>query len=88
VRYVVKLPKLGDTTDVVTIARWYINPGEAVEPGDALVGVETDKVEIDVPAPVSGILTERLVSDGDEVATGAPIAIVESRSAARQDAAK
>jgi pyruvate/2-oxoglutarate dehydrogenase complex dihydrolipoamide acyltransferase (E2) component len=78
VRHTVKLPKLGDTTQSVVVLEWMVRVGEEIEQGDALFKAETDKVDTEVPSPVTGRLVERLVNDGDEVPNGAPIAIVES----------
>jgi pyruvate/2-oxoglutarate dehydrogenase complex dihydrolipoamide acyltransferase (E2) component len=74
---VVKLPVLGDTTKVAVVAEWLVGVGERVEVGTPLISVETDKVTTEVPSPVAGTLTERLVAEQDEIAIGAPIARVE-----------
>jgi 2-oxoglutarate dehydrogenase E2 component (dihydrolipoamide succinyltransferase) len=65
------LGRLGDTVDEVVIVEWLVAVGDSVEPGTALVRVETDKVEVDVEATMAGVVVERLVEEGDEVATGA-----------------
>lgn len=73
----VKLPKLGDTANEVVVVSWYVEVGATVAEGDPLLAVQTDKVDIDVPSPMSGTVVERLVGPDDEVAVGTPIAVVE-----------
>lgn len=75
---VVRLPKLGETASTVVIEQWLVEVGDTVEPGQALVSVETDKVTTEVPAPVSGTVTEILVAPEDEVETGERICVIES----------
>lgn len=77
VRHTVKLPKLGDTADEVVIVQCYRLPGDAISRGEPIFRVETDKVEVDIESPVSGIVREVLAQDGDEVTTGSAIAVVE-----------
>lgn len=77
-RFTVKLPKLGDTTEEVVVLEWLAEVGDTVAAGDDLLRVETDKVDSDVPSPVSGTLAEHLVAVDDEVGIGAPIAIIVS----------
>ncbi|HXQ47039.1 MAG TPA: biotin/lipoyl-containing protein [Caulobacteraceae bacterium] len=73
----VKLPVLGDTTKVAVIAEWLVDVGDRVEVGTPLMSVETDKVTVEVPSPVAGTLSERLVAEQDEVPIGAPIARIQ-----------
>ena len=77
-RYTIKLPKLGDTTELVVVLEWLAEVGDAVNAGDELLRVETDKVDSDVPSPVSGTLIEHLVAVDDEVDIGDPIAVIVS----------
>ena len=77
-RYTIKLPKLGDTTELVVVLEWLAKVGDAVNAGDELLRVETDKVDSDVPSPVSGTLIEHLVAVDDEVDIGDPIAVIVS----------
>lgn len=76
-RHSVKLPKLGDTADAVVVLQWVVDVGDRVGEGEALLQVETDKIETEVPAPVGGTLVERLVDEGDDVAVGTAIAVIE-----------
>lgn len=74
----VKLPKLGDTTEEVVVLEWLVEVGETLTAGDDMLRVETDKVDADVPAPVSGTLVEQLVAVDDLVEIGTPIAVIVS----------
>lgn len=76
-RETVTMPKLGDTADDVLIVEWAVEVGGRVEEGATLCNVETDKIETEVPSPVGGELVEQLVGEGDEVAVGAPIAVIQ-----------
>jgi 2-oxoglutarate dehydrogenase E2 component (dihydrolipoamide succinyltransferase) len=66
----IQVPALGESIVEGTIARWLKNEGDAVQKGDALVELETDKINVEVPAPSSGVLVKRLKSDGDVVKVG------------------
>lgn len=77
-RHTVKLPKLGDIAGDALVLEWLVEVGSHVNEGGSLLTVETDKVEADVPSPTEGTLVERLVQEGDEVAVGAPIAVLEA----------
>ncbi|MCH7669686.1 MAG: hypothetical protein IIB04_03220 [Acidobacteria bacterium] len=77
-RYKIKMPKVADSVDEVVILEWLTEVGSIIEAGQPLVQVETDKVDMEVPSPVSGTLIEMLVSSDDEVSTGTPICIIEA----------
>jgi len=72
----VVLARLGETVDEVVIVEWLVRVGAVVQPGDGLVRVETDKVEVEVEAPFPGTVTELLVAEGDEVPTGAALCLI------------
>ncbi len=70
----VTLPSLGDDAgDEARVAFWYVDPGEEVEEGDALVQMLTDKATFDVPSPQAGRVAEHLVDEDDEVKVGDPL---------------
>jgi len=74
----VKMPRAADTVDEVMVSEWVVAPGDTIAVGDPLIRVETDKALVEVPSPVAGTLVEQLVSIDDEIATGTPIATIES----------
>ena len=73
----VKVPKLGLTTDQVTVSEWIKSPGSDVTKGDIIVVVEADKATVDVEAPMSGRLVDQLAAVGSELAIGDPLATLE-----------
>jgi len=72
----VKVPTLGESVTEATVGQWLKKPGDAVKADEPVVSLETDKVAIEVPAPVAGVLGEWLVKEGDTVNVGAVIATV------------
>ena len=72
------MPRLGETMEEGTIVDWLIQPGQSFKRGDPLLEVETDKTAVEYPALGDGTLMETLVSSGDVVAVGAPIAVIET----------
>ena len=68
------LPKMGESVAEATITNLMIDAGSSVEADDAIVEIATDKVDSEVPAPEDGVLVEWLISEGDVVPVGAPIA--------------
>jgi 2-oxoisovalerate dehydrogenase E2 component (dihydrolipoyl transacylase) len=73
----ITMPQLGETVTEGTVAQWLKKPGDSVEKYEAFVEVSTDKVNAEVPAPVTGIIRELIVKEGETVPTGAPIAIID-----------
>lgn len=72
------MPEVGETVTEGTIERWLKKPGDRVDKYEPIVEVNTDKVNVEIPSPVSGIVKEVLVEEGAVVAVGAPLAIIES----------
>ncbi|MCH8054691.1 MAG: hypothetical protein IH857_00865 [Deltaproteobacteria bacterium] len=72
------IPRLGssDEADEVKVLRWIKKVGEQVQKGEALLEVETDKVNVEIEAPESGLLEEVLVKEGDVVAFNSVVAII------------
>lgn len=68
------MPKMGESITEGTILNWLIQEGDSFEEGDIIVEVATDKVDNEVPAPVSGILKKHLFEPNSVVAVGTPIA--------------
>ena len=78
----VEVPALGESITEGTLAQWLKKPGEAVAADEPIASLETDKVSVEVPSPVAGVLTEQLVQEGDNVAVGAVIARIDEKAIA------
>jgi 2-oxoisovalerate dehydrogenase E2 component (dihydrolipoyl transacylase) len=76
------MPQLGETVTEGTVAQWLKNVGDSVDKYEDFVEVSTDKVNAGVPSPVTGTIRELLVKEGETVATGTPIAVIEEVGAA------
>lgn len=73
---IVNMPKLGFDMAEGTLIRWVINEDEAVEKGQVLAEIETDKATVEVESPHTGIVRRHLVDQGSIVPVSAPIAVV------------
>ena len=73
----IRVPALGESVTEATIARWFRQPGEAVKADEPLVELETDKVTVEVPAPVSGRLASVAAPAGSTVNVGALLGSIE-----------
>jgi 2-oxoisovalerate dehydrogenase E2 component (dihydrolipoyl transacylase) len=73
----VVMPQLGESVHEGTISKWLVKPGDKVVEFEPMLEVDTDKVNAEVPAPVTGILREILAKEGETVQAGAEIAVVE-----------
>ena len=78
----VKVPALGESVNEATLGEWLKQPGDAVALDEPIASLETDKVAIEVPSPIAGILSVQIVAAGDTVQVGAVIALVEATSGA------
>jgi len=84
----ITVPTLGESVTEATVGEWLKQPGDAVAVDEPIASLETDKVAIDVPSPVAGVLAGHSVTVGDTVEVGAVIATVdEGASAAAKPAA-
>jgi 2-oxoglutarate dehydrogenase E2 component (dihydrolipoamide succinyltransferase) len=72
----ITLPQLGETVTEGTITRWFKKVGDTVSADEPLFEVSTDKVDTEVPSPISGTLTEIRVAEGETVPVGTVIAVV------------
>jgi 2-oxoglutarate dehydrogenase E2 component (dihydrolipoamide succinyltransferase) len=78
----VMVPALGESVSEATVSTWFKNPGDAVAQDEMLCELETDKVSVEVPSPVTGVLAEILAPEGTTVAANARLAIVTEGAAA------
>ncbi|HEH7868259.1 TPA: dihydrolipoyllysine-residue succinyltransferase [Staphylococcus aureus] len=72
----VKVPELAESITEGTIAEWLKNVGDSVEKGEAILELETDKVNVEVVSEEAGVLSEQLASEGDTVEVGQAIAVI------------
>ena len=72
----VMVPSLGESVSEATVSTWFKKVGDAVKADEMLCELETDKVSVEVPSPVSGVLAEIIAPEGTTVAANARLAIV------------
>ena len=72
-----RLGPLAADIEYATIAEWRKQEGDAVDAGETILEIETDKVTEEVEAPVSGKLSEIVAVEGDEVKVGGLLAVIE-----------
>ena len=78
----IKVPVLGESVVEATVARWMKAAGEAVKADEPVVELETDKVTLEVPSPVNGVLSDIVAGEGATVGVDALLALVEEGAAA------
>ena len=79
----ITVPALGESVTEATVAKWFKAIGEMVTSGEPLVELETDKVTVEVPAPVSGVLASIEVVAGSNVGVGALLGSVDAKAGAQ-----
>ena len=78
----VKVPTLGESVAEATVGQWLKQPGDAVALDEPIASLETDKVAVEVPSPVAGVMGQQLVKEGDTVLVGAVLGVIEDGVAA------
>jgi pyruvate dehydrogenase E2 component (dihydrolipoamide acetyltransferase) len=78
----VSMPQLGESVTEGTVTRWLKKEGERVEADEPLLEVSTDKVDTEIPSPVSGILRGITVAEDETVAVGAELAVIDEEGSA------
>src|SRR5712671_6599905 len=75
------VPDIGDfkNVDVIEVL---VKPGDAVQPEQSLIAVESDKATMEIPSPAAGVVREMRVKTGDKVSQGSPILILEEAESA------
>jgi 2-oxoglutarate dehydrogenase E2 component (dihydrolipoamide succinyltransferase) len=76
--YELIMPKMGESITEATILKWTKKEGESIKVDEAVLEIATDKVDSEVPSPVAGTLTKMLFAEGDIVAVGKAVAIIET----------
>ncbi|MFC2099142.1 dihydrolipoamide acetyltransferase family protein [Bacteroidota bacterium] len=72
------MPKLGESIEEATVTKWFVKVGDKVEDDDVLLEIATDKVDSEIPSPVSGTLIKVNVQQDETVAVGTVIAIIDT----------
>ncbi len=72
------MPEMGESVTEGIVLEWHVAEGDFVNEGDTVVEVSTDKVDAEVPAPTSGVITKLIAAVDDEVPVGAPLAEMEA----------
>src|SRR5918911_3543654 len=80
----VVMPQMGVSVSEGTVTKWLKNPGDTVEADEPLLEISTDKVDTEVPAPGSGVLSEILVHEGETVEVGTLLARIGGETVATQ----
>jgi 2-oxoglutarate dehydrogenase E2 component (dihydrolipoamide succinyltransferase) len=83
----VKVPQLSESVSEATLVAWRKKAGEPVKRDENLIDVETDKVVLELPSPVDGVLTKIIKKDGDSVTSGEVIATIDTEGKATAAAA-
>jgi pyruvate/2-oxoglutarate dehydrogenase complex dihydrolipoamide acyltransferase (E2) component len=76
-RVTITLPNIGMTMEEATIVRYCLQPGESFRAGDPLYEIETEKVSNEIEAVHDGVMVQHCVGEGDIVAVGGDVCIVE-----------
>src|SRR5947208_11450438 len=84
----INMPRLSDTMQEGTIARWLKKAGDEVKKGDILAEVETDKATMDLEAYEAGTLQQVLVQEGETVPVGQAVARIGSSAADKDEGAE
>src|SRR5262245_10459575 len=84
----VELPALGESVVEGTISRWLVKEGDRVELDQPLVEVTTDKVDAEIPSPAAGVIEKILAREGETVAVGARLALIDPAGEARPAAGR
>jgi len=84
--FVFELPDLGEGLVEAEIVQWHVVAGASVAEGDLMVDVMTDKANVEVPAPVTGVVLRTTGEPGDMVAVGAELAAFETAAEAGSQA--
>ena len=71
------MPRMGETVDEGTVNEWFKQVGDQVAEGEPLLEIGTDKVDTELPAPVSGTLAEIRVKEGETVPVATVLAVIQ-----------
>ncbi|HEY8766663.1 MAG TPA: biotin/lipoyl-containing protein, partial [Dehalococcoidia bacterium] len=75
--YTLKMPEVGETVTEGTIEKWLKQPGEKIEKYEPIVEINTDKVNVELPSPVTGTVLEIVAKEGETVLIGATLCTID-----------
>lgn len=78
----IMVPALGESVSEATVSTWFKKPGDAVKQDEMLCELETDKVSVEVPSPVSGVLAEIIAQEGETVTANARLGVISEGASA------
>src|SRR6516164_3487141 len=84
---VIKMPKLGHTMTEGKVLKWHKRQGEPVREGEAVLTIESDKTEVEIESPGAGVMGEQSAGEGEVVAVGERLGVIEQAGAAAATAA-
>ena len=79
---VIQMPKLGHTMTEGKVLKWHKRQGEPVREGEAVLTIETDKTEVEIESPGAGVMGEQSAAEGEVVAVGARLGVIEQAGTA------
>src|SRR5215216_4306708 len=82
----ITMPEMGESVTEGTVLEWHVAEGDSISEGDTVIEVSTDKIDAEVPAPASGVITKLLVSPDDTVQVGQALAEMTAGAAPSADA--
>ncbi len=83
-KFEIVMPKLGESIIEATITKWLKQVGDTIQEDDAILEIATDKVDSEIPSPVDGILLEKKFDEGEVVAVGKVIAVIDTGGSAEE----
>ena len=81
----IRVPTLGESVTEATVATWFKKPGDLVQSDEMLCELETDKVTVEVPSPISGKLEEVIIKEGQTVSVDALLAILSKEDTSQEN---
>ena len=75
-RFEFKMPKLGESIEEAAIIKWFVKPGDKIDDDDVLLEIATDKVDSEIPSPVSGTLVKLNYEQDETVPVGTAIPVL------------
>jgi 2-oxoglutarate dehydrogenase E2 component (dihydrolipoamide succinyltransferase) len=78
----VTMPQMGESVVEGTVTKWLVKPGDQVSEDQPLCEISTDKVDTEIPSPGAGVVAKLIAAEGQTLPVGAPLAVIESATAA------